>query len=585
MTQDRFLKHWPKHLTRHLTVPGTPLFFNLDVAAMRFPDKPAIIFYDNRISYSSLRKEAELLAGFLQQKCGVKKGDRILLDMQNSPQFIIAYYAILRADAVVVPVNPMNVTEELSHYVVDSGATMALVGQEVYKHFRYMLGTKIEHLIVASYADYLPGDSDLTVPVFVSERLKASDPGVVSWFDAIKAGCQPAPQKATADDVAAILYTSGTTGNPKGCVHTHRTIMTTAVGAALWEGITADSVALATAPMFHVTGMQHSMNASIYAGATIAILPRWDPEVAGHMIQRYGCTHWANVPTMVVDLLAHPSTEKRNLSSMQNIFGGGASMPEAVAQKLYDRCGVRYMEAYGMTETISQTHINPHGDLRKQCLGIPTFDTVSTVIDPQTLKELGPKETGEIVSSGPQLMLGYWNRDDANKEAFLTFNGRRYFRTGDLGWYDEDGFFYIADRLKRMINTAGYKVWPAELEATLYKHPQIKEVAIISAPDQRRGETVKAVVVPTEDAKDKLKAEDIIAWSREHMAAYKVPRMVQFVDALPRSGTGKIQWRELQEREWKKDTKAGTASTAAPEEKPDPSGLSLEPMEKSPRKP
>jgi fatty-acyl-CoA synthase len=334
-------------------------------------------------------------------------------------------------------------------------------------------------------------------------------------------------------------------------MHTHHSIMTTLVGAALWEGVTAGSVSLATAPMFHVTGMQHSLNAAIYAGATIVILPRWDPAMAGYMIERYGCTHWANVPTMVVDLLAHPSTETRDLSSLQNIFGGGSSMPEPVAQKLYERCGIRYMEGYGMTETISQTHMNPHEDLRKQCLGIPTFDTASTVIDTQTLKELGPNETGEIVSSGPQVMQGYWQREDANKEAFVEIDGRRYFRTGDLGRYDEAGFFYIADRLKRMINAAGYKVWPAELEATLYKHPQIKEVAIISSPDERRGETVKAVVVPTDQARGRITADDIIAWSREHMAAYKVPRIVQFVDALPRSGTGKIQWRTLQDQEWK----------------------------------
>jgi fatty-acyl-CoA synthase len=495
----------------------------------------------------------------------VRKGDRVLLDMQNCPQFVIGYYAILRADAVVVPVSPMNVTDELVHYLANSGAVTALIGQEVYKQFRYLIGTKLEHLIVATYADYLPGDSDVTVPVFVSEqRLSTSEPGLVTWVDALKAGKTPQPQTAQADDLAAILYTSGTTGKPKGCMHTHRTIMTTVVGAALWEGVTADSVSLATAPFFHVTGMQHSMSAPVYAGATIAILPRWDPEIAGYMIERYGCTHWANVPTMVVDLLAHPSTESRDLGSLQNIFGGGSSMPEAVAQKLYDRCGIRYMEGYGMTETISQTHMNPHGDLRKQCLGIPTFDTLSTVIDPQTQKELGPNETGEIISSGPQLMQGYWQRDDANKEAFIAFDGRLFFRTGDLGYYDEDGFFYIADRLKRMINAAGYKVWPAELEGTLYKHPDIKEVAIISAPDERRGETVKAVVVPTDKAKGKVTADDIVSWSREHMAAYKVPRMIQFVDALPRSGTGKIQWRALQEQEWKSANRKTTKASPAP---------------------
>jgi fatty-acyl-CoA synthase len=565
MTQQRHLNYWPKHLPRHLTVPETTLGYNLDVSALRYPDKAALVFYDNQISYSQLRKEVDALAGYLQHECGVRKGDRVLLDMQNCPQFVIGYYAILRADAVVVPVSPMNVTDELVHYLANSGAVTALIGQEVYKQFRYLIGTKLEHLIVATYADYLPGDSDVTVPVFVSEqRLSTSEPGLVTWVDALKAGKTPQPQTARADDLAAILYTSGTTGKPKGCMHTHRTIMTTVVGAALWEGVTADSVSLATAPFFHVTGMQHSMSAPVYAGATIAILPRWDPEIAGYMIERYGCTHWANVPTMVVDLLAHPSTESRDLGSLQNIFGGGSSMPEAVAQKLYDRCGIRYMEGYGMTETISQTHMNPHGDLRKQCLGIPTFDTLSTVIDPQTQKELGPNETGEIISSGPQLMQGYWQRDDANKEAFIAFDGRLFFRTGDLGYYDEDGFFYIADRLKRMINAAGYKVWPAELEGTLYKHPDIKEVAIISAPDERRGETVKAVVVPTDKAKGKVTADDIVSWSREHMAAYKVPRMIQFVDALPRSGTGKIQWRALQEQEWKSANRKTTKASPAP---------------------
>jgi fatty-acyl-CoA synthase len=333
-------------------------------------------------------------------------------------------------------------------------------------------------------------------------------------------------------------------------MHTHRTIMTTLVGAALWEGFTADSVTLATAPMFHVTGMQHSMNAPLYAGATIAILPRWNPDAAGYMIERYGCTHWANVPTMVVDLLAHPATAGRNLSSLHNVFGGGSSMPEAVAQKLHDLCGIDYMEAYGMTETISQTHMNPANNPRKQCLGIPTFDTESLVINPDTLEPLGPNEQGEIVVHGPQVMKGYWQRPEANEAAFIDIEGKTFLRTGDLGRVDEDGYYYIADRLKRMINASGFKVWPAELEATLYKHPDIKEVAVISAPDARRGETVKAVIVLKEERKGQLTAEDIMEWSRGHMAAYKVPRIVEFTDQLPRSGTGKIQWRALQEKEW-----------------------------------
>lgn len=555
MTQQRHLRFWPKHLPRHLSPPETVLGFNLEVSARRYPDKTALIFYDNEISYAQIHREVNALAGYLQEQCGVRKGDRVLLDMQNCPQFVIGYYAILRADAVVVPVSPMSVTDELAHYLLDSGATTALIGEEIYKAFRSLIGTRIDHLIIATHVDYLPAESDMPVPGFLTEQHPvASEPGAVTWIDALGAGCAPRPRKAQADDLAAILYTSGTTGKPKGCMHTHRTIMTTLAGAALWEGVTADSVALATAPFFHVTGMQHSMNAPVYAGAAIAILPRWEPEIAARMIERYGCTHWANVPAMVVDLLAHPSTETRDLSTLRNVFGGGSSMPAAVAQKLYERCGIRYMEGYGMTETISQTHMNPHDDLRQQCLGMPTFDTLSTVIDPPTLTELGPNETGEIISSGPQLMLGYWQHPEADREAFIDIAGRRFFRTGDLGHFDEAGFFYIVDRLKRMINAAGYKVWPAEIEATLYRHPQIKEVAVISSPDERRGETVKAVVVPADQSKGKLTADDIIAWSRQHMAAYKIPRIIQFTDALPRSGTGKIQWRALQDKEWQNVT-------------------------------
>lgn len=201
-----------------------------------------------------------------------------------------------------------------------------------------------------------------------------------------------------------------------------------------------------------------------------------------------------------------------------------------------------------MTETISQTHLNPPGNLRKQCLGIPTFDTESIVVDPETLEELPRNQTGEILSTGPQLFKGYWNNPEATQACMVELHGKRWFRTGDLGRIDEDGFFYIADRLKRMINASGYKVWPAELEATMYKHENIKEVAIVSAPDERRGETVKAYVVLKQPCA--TSAEDLIAWCRQHMAAYKVPRQVQFIEALPRSGVGKIQWRALQDEEW-----------------------------------
>jgi len=540
---------WPRQYPMHLTVPRTSLWFNLEVSAARYPERPVTVFYDSRLSYARFRDQALALAGYLRGRCGVSTGDRVLLDMQNSPQYMLAFYAILRAGAVVVPVSPMNVADELEHYAGDSGARVAVVGQEVYEHFRPLAGRLLDHVVVATYADYLDTATELNVPEFLrAPRRRVPEPQAVAWADALEAGLDPGEEQCASDDLCAILYTSGTTGKPKGCMHTHSNLMCTAVGGALWEDMAPYSTILGTAPMFHVTGMQHTMNAGIYAGATVALLPRWDPAVAAYMIERYRVTHWANVPTMVVDLLAHPGTAARDLSSLRNVFGGGASMPEAVAQKLYELCGIEYMEAYGMTETISQTHMNPPGNLRKQCLGIPTFDTESIVVDPQTLEELPRNETGEILSTGPQLFKGYWNNPEATRACMVELRGKRWFRTGDLGRIDEDGFFYIADRLKRMINASGYKVWPAELEATLYKHENIKEVAIVSAPDERRGETVKAYVVLKQPGA--TSAEDLIAWCREHMAAYKVPREVKFTDALPRSGVGKIQWRTLQDQEW-----------------------------------
>jgi fatty-acyl-CoA synthase len=242
----------------------------------------------------------------------------------------------------------MNVTEELEHFVLDSGATTVIVAQELYSRFQPLLGTKLTHAITAAYSDYLTAHTSLVVPgLLTAPSSEKGDAGVVGWKDALAATCEPQPPTATADDLCAILYTSGTTGRPKGCMHTHSTLMSTAVGGAIWESMGTDSVVLDTAPLFHVTGMQHSMNAPIFAGATIALLPRWDPEAAGYMIERYRCTHWPNVPTMVVDLLAHPATEGRDLSSLQNVFGGGSAMPEAVAQKLFELCGIEYMEGYG----------------------------------------------------------------------------------------------------------------------------------------------------------------------------------------------------------------------------------------------
>ena len=543
-------KFWPKGLAKSLTFPATSVYFNLEVSAARYPDKTMLIYYDSPLAYAQLKAQVDALAGFLQQRCGVKRGERVLLFMQNSPQFIIGFYACLRADAMVVPINPMNLTEELSHYVADSDATLALCGQELYAQIEPLLGAGLEHAVVAAYSDYLTTATDLPLPDAVrAPRAAIEARGVTLWHDAIDANLQPGAHLAGPDDLCVMPYTSGTTGRPKGCIHTHATVMSTIAVGAQWGFSHQDSVVLGTLPMFHVTGMQYNMNVPIYLGASVVLMTRWERGVAARLIERYRVDSWTNISTMAIDFLASPELGKHDLSSLQRIGGGGAAMPEAVAQRLKDLTGLDYIEGYGLSETIGATHSNPTHHPKQQCLGIPTCNTEARVIHPDTLQVLGPGEVGEIVSSGPQVFQGYWKSPEASAACFIELEGKRFFRTGDLGRVDEDGYFFIVDRLKRMINASGYKVWPAEVESILYSHPDIQEACVIGANDAHRGETVKAIVVLKAASRGMVSAEDIIGWCRRHMAAYKVPRAIEFADSLPKSATGKVQWRALQERE------------------------------------
>jgi fatty-acyl-CoA synthase len=546
--------YWPRELPRHIELPRTSVHYNLEVSAHRYPDKPLCIFYDSPLSYGKAWLEVLELAGFLRARCGVKRGDRVLLFMQNSPQFILGYYAILRADAMVVPVNPMNLSDELRHYVQDADATTAIVGQELFAQVRPLMGAGgLEHVIVATYSDYLTRATDLHVPEHcAAPRASIADPGVTLWCDALGAKLAPGPTEAGPDDLCVMPYTSGTTGLPKGCVHTHGTVMNTIVAGALWFRMIPDSAILATLPYFHVTGMQGSMNSPVYGGCTIVLMQRWDRETAARLIERHRVQAWTNISTMAIDFLSNPHLGRYDLSSLQRIGGGGAAMPEAVAQRLKDVVGLDYIEGYGLSETIAPTHINPPDRPKKQCLGIPIFDTDVRIVNPDTLEELGPNEVGEIVSSGGQIFKGYWKNPEATAAAFFERDGKRFFRTGDLGRRDEEGYFFIVDRLKRMINASGYKVWPAEVETMLYRHPDVQEACIVGTPDPSRGETVKAFIVLKSGRRESVRSEDIIAWAREHMAAYKIPRVVEFADALPKSATGKVQWRLLQEREFTK---------------------------------
>ncbi len=284
-------------------------------------------------------------------------------------------------------------------------------------------------------------------------------------------------------------------------------------------------------------------------GTTTLILPRWDRELVGRLIARHQVTHWTCIPTMIIDLFGSPNYPSFDLTSLKYLSGGGAAMPQAVAERLQREFNFTFAEGYGLTETAAPTHGNLPERAKLQCPGIPVIGTDSRIVDPDTLRLLPQGETGEIVSHGPQVFKGYWNHPDATAAAFIEIDSKRFFRTGDLGRMDEEGYFFITDRLKRMINASGFKVWPSEVELLLFKCPAVQEACIIATRDAYRGESVKAVVVLRAEARGITTPEDIIAWAREHMAAYKVPRSVDFVEALPNSGSGKVMWRLLQEQE------------------------------------
>ncbi|MFN4120249.1 long-chain fatty acid--CoA ligase [Acidovorax sp.] len=555
-------KFWPQRLPKSITLPATSLWDNLAISARRYPDKAALVFFGSTLSYRQLMEGAERLAARLVQ-LGVQRGDRVVLCMQNCPQLVMAHFAFLRANAVVVPVNPMNRAEELKHYITDPDTKVAIttgdLAPELAKASNALpAAQRLAHLIVTQFSDAFDVQvegADAPPDAWrdwlgTRHALPALEGGEAhDWTSAVACTDAPPALQVGPGDLALLPYTSGTTGLPKGCMHLHKSIMHNAAAGALWGSGSVDNVTLAVVPMFHITGMVSVMHTAIYCAATLVIMPRWDRDLAGRLISRYGVTTWTNIPTMVIDLLGSPHFASYDLSSLAYIGGGGAAMPQAVAQRLLEQYGLRYSEGYGLTETAAPSHSNPPDHPKQQCLGIPFMSTDARVVDPDTLQEVPVGEQGEIIIHGPEVFEGYWKRPDATEAAFIEFEGKRFFRSGDLGRMDEDGYFFLTDRLKRMINASGFKVWPAEVEALMFRHPAIQEACIIAAKDSYRGETVKAVVVLRATHKDNTSEQDIIDWCRENMAVYKVPRIVQLVDALPKSGSGKVMWRALQEAE------------------------------------
>jgi fatty-acyl-CoA synthase len=556
-----WFKYWPSHLPKELDYPRVPTFDIIERSGHRYPDKEAVIFYGTRISYKELYKSSMNLAGHLYE-VGIRKGDRVAVCIGNSPHWHVVAFGVHRANAILVSVNPLLSEQEIKYILNDSGAKAVICLSE---HAEIMLKlkneTKIEHIICGHWRDYLPDNPEVEVPKGLYEAPDIPKDIDAKWIEVVHKEHPSPPVEVTVDDEATIIYTSGTTGVPKGVVHTYKTMWPTILGSIYWFGRTPAEVALSSVALFHVTGLVHNIYALHEVGGTAVLMARWNAKTAAEMIQKYRVQFWLNIPTVVIDFLNLPDIEKYDLSSLKIIGGGGMQMPKAVAERLERLTGCRYIEAYGYTESFSQTHVVPPHRVKYSCGGIPHFGTDALIIDVETKEILPPGKPGEIIVSSPSMFVRYWNKPDETAEAFIEINGKKYFRSGDYGYMDEDGYFFIVDRIKRMVNRAGFKVWPAAVENELYKHPAVAEACVIGVPDPRVGEEVKAFIVLKEEWKDKLTkgditkeqlANDIIEWCKQRMAKYEYPRIIEFIDSLPKTASGKILWRQLLEEERRK---------------------------------
>ncbi|HMO45960.1 MAG TPA: AMP-binding protein [Rubrivivax sp.] len=519
---------WPRRLPHQLELPQAPVHQNLAASVLLYSDKVAMRYQEQSITYRELQDAAARIAGFLSVHAGVKKGDRVAIWLQNCPEYVVATYAAWMIGAVVVPLSPMLTSKEIGYFFRDAGARVGVID-----------------------ADFMPRTEDLVQDGLIDCMVVVGDAPhrpdlAVSWQQA--AASEPATVADTGpDDLALLPYTSGTTGVPRGCMLSHRSLQATIQGAVQWCQHTASSVHFAVLPFFHVTGFQQSMNAPIASGGTIIMMKRWDKVQAERLIRQHRVTSWVAITAMLVDFMNDPAYGKDAFTTIRFIAGGGAAIPQVVHQRVREVFGTDLIEGYGLTETISQTHLNPPDRPKQRCVGLPTFNTRSMVVDAD-LQPLGANAQGEIVVHGPQVMNGYWKKPEETAAVFFERDGVRWFRTGDLGYFDDEGYFFVVDRIKRMINAAGYKVWPAEVEAILYSHPAVAEACVIGVTDAHRGETTKALIILKPGAVGTVSEADIIGWSREQMAAYKYPRLIEFVSDFPRLASGKIDWRTVQSR-------------------------------------
>jgi acyl-CoA synthetase (AMP-forming)/AMP-acid ligase II len=548
--EKRWYKAWPPWVPKQLEVEK-PISEYLREWAQMTPGRSALSFYGRDITYQELDGMIDQFAWALVN-LGVQKGDRVALYMENCPQFVISYFAIHRAGGVVVPFNPMFKHAELEYEMNDAQAETLIALDYLYPEVAKIRDrVQLRNVILTSLTDYLPDKPILPLPSEAKET-KHSYPGTLNFVDLLNKSLSKSICYVTDmnKDLALLLYTGGTTGLPKGAMISHHTLTISSIGAAHWYHHRENDVHLGVTPFFHTMGQQQLMCAPLASGGRVVILSRFVPDIVAKAIVQYRCTFMVVATTALIALLSLPDIKQDDFRSFRCIWSGGAPISVEIQKKVKELAPHAIIgEGYGLTECVSQGGvITPLYRYKPGFIGIPHISDIK-IVDLETGRtELPPNEEGEIIIKGPAVMLGYWNRPEETKEVLRD----GWLHTGDIGLMDEEGYIKVLGRKRELIKCSGYSVFPSEVENLLYRHPAVAEAAVIGIPDSYRGESPKAFIILKPEYKGKVTEKEIIEWSKENMAAYKRPRLVEFTEQLPKSAAGKILRRILKEEDEKK---------------------------------
>lgn len=512
-------------------------------AIARAPSAPAIHYFDRTLSYAEVDALSDALASALLAR-GVQRGDRVALYLQNVPQFVIGLVASWKAGAIAVSINPMNREREVSLLLADSTPAAIIAHESGYTEvLTKLLPTQPVATVITSCELEFQSRDDARLFAAIRRNRPVTTLDFLDLIDQCR-GAKPPPVEFAASDVAMLVYTSGTTGLPKGAMNTHGNVAFTAQVYRDWMELREGASVLGIAPLFHITGLIGHIALSFLLAAPLVLAYRFEPGVILDAIRERQPEFTIGAITALIALMNHPAATPDSLSSLKTIYSGGAPIAPAVVEQFESKFGIYIRNAYGLTETTSPSTVTPR-HLRGPIdpafgalsVGVPTFDTDIRIVSEDGNAK--PGEAGEILIRGPQVVAGYWNKPIETAAAIRD----GWLHTGDIGVLDELGWLYLVDRKKDMINASGYKVWPREVEDVLYTHPAVREAAVVGIPDEYRGESVKAVLSLKPGAN--ATAEEIIEFCRPRMAAYKVPRKVDFIGELPKTVTGKILRREL----------------------------------------